>query len=141
MNGGSMGGKQRLRKVSAADARRLLTKAEEFVDAARADLDATRFTACGLAAVHAGISAADAVTASADAVVSSAPDHLEVVKLLRRSLRDGLPTHNERQLVGLLKVKNEIEYSGQMLTQAKAKTLLDQATRFVAWSRSVIDEP
>jgi len=28
-----------------------------------------------------------------------------------------------------------------MLTPAKAKTLLDRATRFVAWSRSVIDAP
>ena len=134
-----MGKKRRVRTVSEAEGRRLLAKAEEFVSAARASFEDGRFTACGLAAVHAAISAADAVTARNRSEVSSAPDHLEVVKLLRDSLPYGLPPHNERQLVGLLHVKNEIEYSGHMLTPAKAKILLDQATRFVAWSRSVID--
>ena len=134
-----MGSNQRVRAVSEADGRRLLAKAEEFVGAAKADFDAARYSACGLAAVHAGISAADALTAFGRSVVSAAPDHFAVVKLLRRSLGKGLPSEKERQLVGLLNAKNEIEYSGHMLTPAKAKILLDQATRFVAWSRSVID--
>ena len=134
-----MGKTRRVRRVSEAEGRRLLAKAEEFASAARASFEAGRFTACGLAAVHAAISAADAVTADSRLEVSSAADHLEVVKLLRDSLQHGLPPNNERQLVGLLSVKNEIEYSGHMVTPAKAKTLLDQATRFVAWSRSVID--
>jgi len=136
-----MGKTRRVRKVSEAEGRRLLAKSEEFADAARASLEAGRFTACALAAVHAAISAADAVTAHNRSEVSSAADHLEVVKLLRDSLDRGLPANNERQLVGLLSVKNEIEYSGHMVTPAKAQTLLDQATRFVAWTRSVIDAP
>jgi len=124
--------------VSQAEAHRLLAKAEEFSQAARADFAQDRFSACALAAIHAGISAADAVTAFTRSVVSAAPDHLEVVQLLRHSLRDGLPSKNERQLVGLLKVKNEVEYTGQIVTASQAKIMVDQATRFVAWSRSVI---
>ena len=61
--------------------------------------------------------------------------------MLRESLQDGFPSKNERQLVGLLKAKNEIEYSGQMVSPERANVLLDQATRFVAWSRSIIRGP
>ena len=135
-----MGKKRRVRTVSTAEGRRHLVKAEEFVDAASASFRAGRFTASGLESVHAVISAADAVTAHSRHEVSSAPDHLEVVHLLRDSLPHGLPAASERQLVGLLSMKSEIEYSGVMIGQARAKTMLDQAMRFVVWSRSILDE-
>lgn len=135
-----MGKKRRVRTVSAAEGRRHLAKAEEFAGAATASFQAGRFTASGLEAVHAVISAADAVTAHNRSEVSSAPDHLEVVHLLRDSLRHGLPPAHERQLVGLLSMKSEIEYSGHMISHARAKTMLDQATRFVAWSCSIVEE-
>ena len=135
-----MGKKRRVRRVPAAEGRRHLVKADEFVRAATASFQAGRFIASGLESVHAGISAADAITAHKRSEVSSAPDHLQVVHLLRDSLNHDLPANNERQLVGLLSMKNEIEYSGRMITQARAKTMLDQATRFVAWSRSIVEE-
>jgi len=96
--------------VPAAEGRRHLVKADEFVRAATASFQAGRFIASGLESVHAGISAADAITAHKRSEVSSAPDHLQVVHLLRDS-------------------------------QARAKTMLDQATRFVVWSRSIVEEP
>lgn len=135
-----MVGRQGTRSVSRREARRFLAKAEEFVGAAEAAFAASRYSASGLAAIHAGISAADAVTARRLLVVSSAPDHLQAVRLLRGCLENGLPMNTERQLVGLLKMKNEVEYSGQAVTVEKARVMVDQATRFVAWARSIVGE-
>jgi hypothetical protein len=123
--------------VARAEARKYLAKAEEFVVAAGVDFGEGRYSACGLASVHAGIAAADAVTVHVVSVVSCGRGHHEVVGLLRRSLKGGLPAPNERQLVGLLNSKNEIEYSGEVVSAGRAKVMLDQATRFVAWSRGV----
>jgi hypothetical protein len=78
-----MGKTMSTRIASKAEARGLLAKADEFVEAARSDLDAGRFSAGALAAVHAGISGADAVTAAAGSVVSASPDHFQVIRLLQ----------------------------------------------------------
>jgi hypothetical protein len=107
-----MGKTMSTRIASKAEARSLLAKADEFVEAARSDLDAGRFSASALAAVHAGISGADAVTAAAGSVVSASPDHFQVIRLLQTLLPGALPAKDQRQLVGLLNAKNEVEYSG-----------------------------
>ncbi len=115
-----------------------MAKALEFAESAQDNLKAGRHSACGLAAVHAGISAADAVTAHFGRVISSAQNHLEVIALLRVTAPQGLPATAERQLVGLLSAKNDIEYSGEVVSVARATVMSDQANRFVAWGRSVI---
>jgi HEPN domain-containing protein len=115
-----------------------MVKAEEFAESARDNLVSGRYNACGLAAVHAGISAADAVTAHLGGVVSSAQNHHEVVALLRAVSPSGLSATAERQLLGLLSSKNDVEYAGETLSAARAAVITDQATRFVAWGRSVI---
>lgn len=99
----------RTRPTKRGDARRYLTKATEFVESAKAEFVAGRWTAAGLAAVHAGISAADAVTASRAGCVSSSDDHIAVIGLLRECV-PGIPATTERQLVGLISAKNTIEY-------------------------------
>ncbi|MGH8591510.1 MAG: hypothetical protein ACREXX_19985, partial [Gammaproteobacteria bacterium] len=52
----------RSRRISLQQARAYLGKAEEYVEAASAELEAGRSIAAASLAVHAGINAADAVT-------------------------------------------------------------------------------
>jgi hypothetical protein len=107
------------------------------VSAARADFDAGRYSACGLAAVHAGISAADAVTVHLVGEVSASRNHLDAVGLLRRASPRPELSRPERQLVGLLQAKSDVEYSGESVTRANAKVMLDQADRFTTWAVGV----
>lgn len=102
------------------------------------NLAADRYSACGLASVHAAISAADAVTAHVGSVVSAAQNHLEVVQLIDDVLAGRLPAANRRQLIGLLRTKSEVEYSQRAVSPGQARLMVDQATRFVAWSRRVV---
>lgn len=118
----------------------MIEKASEFAASAESELTAGRRTAAGLAAVHAGITAADAITACLAGVVSSAPDHGAVIVLLKACIPGGLPGPNERQLMGLLRTKNDIEYSERTLTSAQAHVLVDQAARFCAWGNAVVRE-
>ncbi|MBE0417596.1 MAG: hypothetical protein IBX63_07515 [Coriobacteriia bacterium] len=118
-------------------ARRLLAKADEFALCARTELAAERYSAAGLAAVHAAIAAADAVTAHTAGVVSTGTSHFAVVQLLQQCLPEGLPTSAERQLLGLLRSKNDIEYTERALTGPETHVLVDQAVRFVRWSHRV----
>ena len=129
---------KRTRKVPRNQARWYLAKAEEFVAAAAAECSDKRYTASGLAAVHAGICATDAITAHRLGEISSAPNHAEAVVLLRSCFRTGIPARHERQIVGLLAAKNSVEYSGQLLTAERSRTLTDQAARFVKWACEVV---
>lgn len=126
------------RSVPRGHARHYLAKAEEFADAAQAEYAAGRNAACGLAAVHAGISACDALTAHVRGVVSTAKNHTEAVGVLRTCFDGHIPQPHEQQLIGLLAVKNDIEYSGRALKPERARTVLDQATRFTKWARDVV---
>ncbi len=125
--------------VPRSQAKRYLGKADEFARSARANLDAGRFSSCGLSAVHAGISAADAVTIWRLGSVNAGPDHRQVVALLRTSLDGKLPSKQQQQIVGLLQAKNDVEYSGEPLSPENAKKMCDQAERFVEWSRSILE--
>jgi hypothetical protein len=128
----------RTRPKQRGDARRYLAKANEFAESARDERAAGRWTAAGLAAVHAGISAADAVTSLRAGCVSAGDDHMEVVGLLREYAPDDFTKATERQLVGLLSTKAAIEYDDEPLSQARAVTLVDQATRFVEWASAIV---
>jgi hypothetical protein len=52
-----------------------------------------------------------------------------------------MPATAERQISGLLRLKSDIEYGEQSLSEAKARTLVDQAGRFLAWAASVAERP
>lgn len=91
-----------------------------------------------MAAVHAGIAAADAVTAHSGGVVGTGPSHSAVIHVLNQCLEHGLPASAERQLLGLLRMKNDIEYTERALGATQAQVLVDQAERFVRWSHSVL---
>lgn len=73
----------RTRPVSAAQARAYVSKAEEHLSAAAAELDADRPIAATSLAIHAGINAADAVTGMRLGEPAAGQDHDEALVLLR----------------------------------------------------------
>ena len=118
----------------------LLAKAGEFAASARDEFEVGRHNASALAAIHAGISAADAVTVHTGGVVSTGPSHATVIHVLEQCLPGGPPAAAERQLLGILRMKNDIEYTERAIERSQARVLVDQAERFVRWSRSLIEE-
>ena len=126
------------REIPRRQARLFLKKAREFSRSARAELEHERWTAAGLAAVHAAISATDSVTVALAGAVNASADHFAAVALLRSCLRDGLPSSAKRQVNGLLRMKSEIEYGQHMLSGPQAKTLVDQAERYVEWASGLV---
>ena len=104
---------------------------------AREAQDAERWNAAGLNAVHAAICASDAVLIAVTGLRSSSQDHRAVIKLLQAEVRD-FPSERERQLKGLLGVKNRIAYEQSLLREAESRVLVDQAERFTSWAEEVV---
>jgi hypothetical protein len=77
----------RTRRVSAAQARIYLGKAEEFLVAARDTLEAGHSLAATSLAVHAGISAGDAICGARTGQRAAGSDHGQVVALLNQAGR------------------------------------------------------
>jgi hypothetical protein len=72
----------RTEAVTRSEAAKSLTKCIEFTEAAVASLDAAKWNAAGLAAVHAGIAAADAAVIASAGCRSTSSDHGAVITLL-----------------------------------------------------------
>jgi hypothetical protein len=72
-------------------------------------------------------------------VVSTGASHTAVIHVLQSCVPSGLPASAERQLLGLLRLKNDIEYTERVISDANARVLVDQASRFVEWSRSIVE--
>ena len=99
---------RRSRQVSLQQARAYLEKAEEYTEAANAELEAGRSIAAASLAVHAGINAADAVTGMRLGQRAAGQNHDEVLALLRQAGPDGAAM--ERDLLRLLPLKTKAEY-------------------------------
>lgn len=125
------------RSVSRGESRPYLAKAEEFAANARAALLAKRWNSAGLDAIHAGISAADAAMIASAGVRSVSKDHGAAVGLLRRMVPEAGATQ-ERQLTGLLGMKNAVEYEQRLVTEAEARALAEHADRLVRWAAGVV---
>ena len=93
----------RSRQVSLQEARQYLSKAEEYAEAASAELEAGRLIAAASLAVHAGINAADVVTGIRLGQRVAGQNHDEVLALLRQAGPDGAAI--ERDLLRLLPLK------------------------------------
>ncbi|MDO8964755.1 MAG: hypothetical protein Q7W30_09725 [Coriobacteriia bacterium] len=119
------------------EARKALAKAVEFTEAARADIEAARWNAAGLAAVHSGIAAADAALIASAGVRSTSQDHGAVIPLLEAQIPE-FKAEQRRQLGGLLKKKNQVAYEQRPLTEIEARTLVDHAGRLAQWATGVV---
>ena len=122
-------------QVSLQQARAYLGKAEEYVEAASAELEAGRSIAAASLAVHAGINAADAVTGMRLGQRAAGQNHDEVLALLRQAGPDG--TAIERDLLRLLPLKTKAEYDPDDVPKATARKAVEWAQRCVALARRV----
>jgi HEPN domain-containing protein len=126
---------RRTETVGVAAARTYLVKADEFLEAAEVALVAKKWNAAGLGAVHSAISFADAVLAAVVGIRSRESDHGAVVALLDERVA-AFGGASRRQLVGLLRSKNAVEYEHRLLSEAEAIQLVDSARRFARWART-----
>lgn len=123
------------RRVDAAEARAYLAKAEEFLDASRAALEAQQATAATSLAIHAAINAADVVTGLRIGQRASGRDHRQALSLLRQAGKDG--SEVEKNLTRLLQVKTRTEYEPDAVALSEAARAVDRATRCVQTARRV----
>jgi HEPN domain-containing protein len=130
-------GRSGVAPVPRGDARKALEKAEEFLASAADDLSHERWTAAGLNSIHAGISASDAALIAATGTRSASQDHGLVTALLDDSV-SSFGASQQRQLAGLIKMKNTAAYEQRPLTQTEARQLADQARRFTRWARAEV---
>lgn len=124
------------RDVNAAQTRAYLGKAEEFVAAARAELDAGRSIAATSLAIHAAINAADALTGSRTGRRAAGQDHNDVRALLRDSGKDGAEL--EKELGRLLPMKTRTEYEPEDVPASEARRAVERAERCVLVARRVV---
>jgi hypothetical protein len=113
-----------------------MAKAEQFAAAAVSELDASRWDAAGLTAIHAGIAAADAAFIASVGQRSSSQDHGAVVASLA-SVPE-FAAMQRRQLAGLLKMKNAVAYEQRPLAETEARQLVDHARRLTRWAAEVV---
>lgn len=117
----------RTRTVSTAQVRAYAAKAQEFADAAAADLSAGRTIAATSLAVHAGISAADAVCGERMGRRAAGGDHDQVLVLLGQAGSDGAEA--ARHLRRLLPLKAKAEYEPDDIAPSVASKAVDRARR------------
>lgn len=130
---------RRVEKVSASASKVFLLKAEEFLATAEGEASRERWNAAGLSAVHAGISSADAVLAAQCGLRSREPDHSAVLALLRERVGDFVAPQ-ERQLQGLLRAKNMVEYEDRLITREEAVQMVESARRLVRWAAGLVSK-
>jgi hypothetical protein len=127
---------QRTRPVSAAQARAYVAKAQEYLDAARHELEANRRIAATSLAVHAAINAADAVTGVRIGQRAAGQNHDDALTLLRDAGPDGAELHT--QLARLLPMKAKAEYDPDDIPKAAAAKAVERANRCVQISQRVV---
>ena len=126
-------------QVRRAEAPLYLDKATQFLEEARSGLEASRYDATLLNAIHAAINASDAVTVALAGIRSSDPDHQRAPDLLEQVV--GAGTHGRersRQLRSLLSRKNAVEYETRKATARDARDGVERADRLVGWARELV---
>lgn len=119
--------------MSTAQVRAYVAKAEEYLSAATAELDADRPIAATSLAIHAGINAADAVTGVRLGVRAAGQDHDEAIGLLRTAGPDGVAVAKE--LGRILPMKTRAAYEPDDIPRSDAAKAVERARRLVAIAR------
>jgi HEPN domain-containing protein len=126
-------------EVRRGEARLYLEKAVQFLEQARSGLEASRYDAVLLDAIHAAISGTDSVTVALGGVRSTDPDHQRAADLLEQ-VAAAAPEIRERarQLRALLARKNAVEYESRKASAKDARDGVERAGRIVEWAREVL---
>lgn len=123
--------------MNAAQVRMYVAKAEEYVTAAAAELDAGRTIAATSLAVHAAINAMDALTGARVGRRAAGQNHDEALALLREAGPDGVSV--AKDLSRLLPVKTKVEYEPENVPRSVASKAVERARRCVDVARRVVD--
>lgn len=113
-----------------------LAKAEEFLLAATAELEAERSIAATSLAIHAGINAADAVCGARLKKRAAGQDHRETIGLLGQAGDDG--SQLAKDLQRLLPMKAKTEYEPDDVPLSKANSAVEWAKRCVEVAHRVV---
>lgn len=136
-HGGTLTRSDRTGAVARSESRKYLAKAQDFAETARLAVRDGRWNSAGLAAVHAGISAVDAATVASAGARNASRNHAAAVDLMRATVPEAAASQ-ERQLAGLLSMKNTVEYEQRLVTEAEARSMVEQALRLVRWAATVV---
>lgn len=128
-------------QVRRGEARLYLDKAIQFIEQARAGLDADRYDAALLDAIHAAISGTDATTIALAGVRSTDPDHQRAADLLEEVAASAPDARKRaRQLRTLLARKNTVEYESRKASVKDARDGVERAGRIVEWASEVLEQ-
>lgn len=120
-------------------AKRFLTKAEEYLASADANLAAERYTPAAGDAIHAGISAKDAIVTALTGATIKRKDHAAAAKELRQALGQRPDAAvAERALRELIAAKSEVEYGTELVGSQGAQQLVRRARTLVELARTTV---
>lgn len=117
------------------DALSHLSKAREFLDAARLEFDAELFTAAASSAVLSGINAKDAICLRLTGRTGKSEDHRAAVSELAAAGPAGKAL--ESTLRRLLALKTTAQYQAAPISRTDATKAVEWATRMVGAARDV----
>jgi len=122
------------RQVNKELYRNYLQKANENLEAAKESLQAKRWNAATINAVHSGINATDALTVFMIGVRHAGERHEDALSLLQTlNLQKDEVKTKSRQLSRLLSIKNASEYEERLIREKEAGKAVRDAERYVEW--------
>ncbi len=129
----------RTRRVNKDLYKNYLKKARENLDTAKECLNAGRWNAATINAIHSGISACDALTVFMVGVRHAGERHEDAITLLQTlTLPKDILASKGRQLSRLLAIKNAAEYEERLITQKEAAEAVRDAERFLDWAETLL---
>jgi len=124
----------RTRRVDKVLFENYLRKARENLETAKECLNAERWNAAVVNAVHCGINACDALTVFMIGVRHAGERHEDAISLLQTlNLPKDVLSNKGRQLSRLLEIKNAAEYEERLISQSEARESVRDAERFLQW--------
>ncbi len=109
-----------------------LKKAQEYLASAEDNVAASRHTPAAGDAIHAGISAKDAIVTALTGTTAKGKDHASAAKELKQALGQRPDAASaERALRELLSAKGDVESGTALVTQSKARLLVQRARALV----------
>ena len=128
----------RTRPVRRSGAAGYLRKAEEFLESTRQALEAERWNAAGLNAVHCAISACDAVLVYYTQERSASSDHESAVHLLASLAKVPEARQKAETLRKVLHQKHRVEYEDRAVTAREAAELAKLSERLHQWAKKLL---
>ena len=126
-----------MKDISKTEAKNYLKKAEEFLEDAKEASLKSRFNAAGFNAIQSIINANDALTVSILGKRAS-KDHREAIQIHIEAVRIINDSQQRQTLRDALDSRSDIGYTGKLIGQSTAETLIKKAIRFLEWCKKYV---